>query len=82
MLDRDIARLCDEISLIRLAEASGVALTKQGKERIGCCPFHEDEATLLVITPENRWRCSGCGASGDVIDWVVKRNGVSRHHAV
>lgn len=82
VLDGEIGRLCEEISLVRLAEVSGVALTKQGKERIGRCPFHDDTGASLVITPENHWRCSGCDASGDVIDWVVKRNGVSRHHAV
>jgi DNA primase len=82
LLDGEIGRLCEEISLVRLAEASGVALTKQGKERVGHCPFHDDTGASLVVTPDNRWRCSGCGASGDVIDWVVKRNGVSRHHAI
>lgn len=82
LLGGEISRLCEEISLVRLVESSGVSLTKQGKERIGRCPFHEDTGDSLIITPDNRWRCTGCGASGDVIDWVVKRNGVSRHHAV
>jgi hypothetical protein len=82
ILDGDIDRLLNEISRVRLAEASGLDLTRQGKEHLACCPFHEDQGTSLILDADNRWRCTGCGASGDLVDWVVRRSGVrvARRH--
>lgn len=82
VLDEDIERLREEVSVVRLIESSGVPLHKRGADHIGRCPFHEDDAASLVITPDNRWRCPACEVGGDVIEWVVKRNGVSFDRAV
>ncbi len=80
----DIARLKEEISLVRLVEASGVRLEKRGKDFVGCCPFHDDKTPSLVISPDkNLWNCLGaCGMGGDVIEWVKHREGISFRHAV
>jgi len=82
VLDEDIERLREEISLVRLVESSGVPLHRRGADHIGRCPFHADDSASLAISPDNRWRCPVCETSGDVIDWVVKRNGVSIDRAV
>ena len=84
VFEGDAARLNTEISLLRLVEAAGVQLEKRGREHVGPCPFHEDEAASLVVTTaDNTWRCTGaCDTGGGVIDWVMKRSGVSQHHAV
>ncbi|GAB4366013.1 MAG: hypothetical protein Kow00128_09020 [Deltaproteobacteria bacterium] len=37
-----LARLKEEISVQRLAEAAGVVLTRHGADLIGLCPFHDD----------------------------------------
>ena len=81
--DVEIERLKAEVSLVRLVEASGVALEKRGADHVGRCPFHDDKTPSLVITPaKNLWRCFGaCDAGGDVIAWVMKREGVSFRHA-
>ena len=34
------------------------------------CPFHQDDQPSMQIFPDNRFRCYGCGAKGDVIDFV------------
>ena len=35
------------------------------------------------MTPaKNLWHCFGCGAGGTVIDWTMRKNGVSFRHAV
>lgn len=81
--DSQIERLKAEISLQQLVEASGVALKKQGKDLAGCCPFHKDDTASLIVTPEkNLWHCFGCGLGGSVIDWTMKKNGVSFRHAL
>ena len=71
-------------SLVALVESSGVTLEKRGADHVGRCPFHDDQTPSLVITPgKNLWRCFGaCDAGGDVIAWVMKREGVSFRHAV
>ena len=82
--DADIERLKAEVSAVRLVESSGVTLEKRGADHVGRCPFHDDQTPSLVITPaKNLWRCFGaCDAGGDVIAWVMKREGVSFRHAV
>lgn len=67
----EIERIKAEVSLVRLVEASGVALTKRGGDMVGCCPFHEDGTPSLVVTvAKNLWHCFGCEAGGDPIAWV------------
>jgi len=56
----------------------GVALRRSGTHLMGLCPFHQDEHPSLVIYPETRsFYCFGCGASGDVIDFVRRAEGLS-----
>src|SRR5438067_2088900 len=39
------------------------------------CPFHPDRNPSLTLTSGGaRWRCFGCGLSGDVIDFVRRRH--------
>ncbi len=77
-------RLKREVSIQRLAEARGIKLTRSGKELIGLCPFHDDRNPSLNIDPvANVWHCKGaCGEGGSVIDWVMRAEGVSFHHAL
>jgi DNA primase len=80
----ELARLKSEISLERLVERRGVKLEKKGADLVGRCCFHEgDNEPSLVVTPaKNLWHCFGCGAAGDVIEWVRRTEGVSFRHAV
>ena len=82
--DTVIERLKREVSVQRLAEARGIKLTRSGKELIGLCPFHDDHSPSLNIDPaKNMWHCKGaCGEGGDVIQWVMRAQGVSFRHAV
>ena len=79
----DLERLKAEVSLVRLVEDAGIALTRTGKDQVGRCPFHEEDTASLIVTPaKNLFHCFGCGAAGGPIDWVMRRNGVSFRHAV
>lgn len=82
--EAELERLKQNVSLDRLAESAGIKLKRHGKDLIGHCPFHDDKTPSLVISPDkNLWHCLGaCQAGGTVIDWVMKRNGVSFRHAV
>jgi DNA primase len=82
--DEVLERLKAEVSLERLVEAAGVKLSKKGRDRVGRCPFHEDDTPSLVVSPDkNLWHCLGaCQMGGSVVDWVMKSRGVSFRHAV
>jgi DNA primase catalytic core len=82
--EEEIERLKHEVSVERLAEARGVQLKRHGADLIGLCPFHEDHSPSLVISPKkNLWNCLGaCRRGGDVIEWVMRAEGVSFRHAV
>jgi DNA primase len=82
--DEVIDRLKQEVSLQRLVEARGIELKRHGTDLLGLCPLHVDHEPSLVISPKkNPWHCLGaCQTGGSVIDWVMKAQGVSFHHAV
>lgn len=81
--ESELERLKVEVSLVRLIEARGLALVKQGKDYAARCPFHEEATPSLVVTPsKNLYHCFGCGAAGGPIDWVMRFDGVSFRHAV
>ncbi len=82
--NNELDRLKREVALVRLVESSGIELKKHGKDYLGLCPFHKDKEPSLVISPDkNLWHCLGaCAEGGDVIQWVMKRQGVSFRHAV
>jgi hypothetical protein len=56
-----------------------VTLVKAGREFDGLCPFHDDRSlgSFKVNDGKGLYKCFACGASGDVIDFVMKRAGRS-----
>lgn len=79
----ELERLKREVSLVRLIESQGHELKKRGKDWVMRCVFHEEDTpSLSVSEAKNVWHCFGCGASGTVLDWVMKTHGVSLPHAV
>lgn len=58
--------------------ASVVPLKSAGKEWKGCCPFHADRSpSFTIFDCGRRFHCFGCGASGDVLDFVQRAYGVN-----
>lgn len=75
----DTDRLRREVSLSDTAEKFGVSLVKDGSEWLALCPFHQDDTPSFTIftgrDQVQRMHCFGCGAKGDVLDFVqqIKR---------
>ena len=42
-----------------------------------CCPFHDDRHPSMKLN-RDYFYCFGCGATGDVIDFVARLFGLSR----
>lgn len=53
-------------------------LRPAGKEWVACCPFHADRSpSFTIFDGGQRFHCFGCGASGDVLDFVQRAYGVA-----
>lgn len=60
-----------------------VQLTKRGNEMIGLCPFHNEKTPSFHVNDEKEfYHCFGCGAHGDVIDFVAQNEGIELSAAV
>ena len=60
---------------VPIAEVVGrfVDLVPAGSGFRGRCPFHEDRVPSFVVYPATgTFHCFGCGAHGDVIDFVMR----------
>ena len=54
---------------------------KVGRNGMACCPFHNDRHPSLKLN-EDYFYCFGCGAKGDVIDFVAKLFDLGNYEAV
>ena len=78
----EIEKIKREADLAAVIRSRGVELKPQGGDLIGLCPFHEDKNPSLHVTPAKRlWRCVSCQATGNVIQFVQRFDGVSFRHA-
>ena len=58
------------------AERYGIRVERNGMCR---CPFHEDKTPSMKL--DRRYYCFGCGATGDVIDFVSRLRGIGSKEA-
>ena len=64
-------------------EAAGVALKGKGRVRQGVCPFHQEaEGSFTVYADSEKFYCFGCGAGGDVLDFVGRLEGLTLPEAI
>ena len=50
---------------------SYVNLRRRGRTLSGLCPFHSEKSPSFTVYPENQsFYCFGCGAGGDVINFI------------
>jgi hypothetical protein len=66
------------IEAARQCRIENLIEVKKGK---ALCPFHDDHNPSMSIK-NNRYHCFACRASGDVIDFVMKRENMSFKDAV
>ena len=79
----DIPALKARYSLGAVVEDSGVSLRGRGRVRQGVCPFHDEaEGSFTVYGDTERYYCFGCGAGGDVLDFVQRAEGLTLPEAL
>lgn len=60
-----------------------VTLTASRGKFQGLCPFHSENTPSFYVSPETgRFKCFGCGASGDVLSWCTNYLGMGFGEAV
>ena len=60
-----------------------VPLKKSGKEFKANCPFHDERTPSFYVVPaKGFYKCFGCGESGDVFSFVMKKLGMDFVDAV
>ena len=65
------------ISVKQAAEHYGLKASRNG---MACCPFHHDRHPSMKLN-EDYFFCFGCGAKGDVIDFVARLFDLSSYEA-
>ncbi|MGB2819530.1 MAG: CHC2 zinc finger domain-containing protein, partial [Phycisphaerae bacterium] len=83
----DAKDLKARIDLVEYLASLGVKLEPVGSrgEYRGMCPLPSHEEAVPSFQVNRRrglWHCFGCGAGGDVISFVMKREGVGFHQAL
>ena len=68
--DTDIERLRESVSIVDTIQGY-VQLRRVGRNWVGLCPFHAEKSGSFNVREETRrYKCFGCGASGDVFKFI------------
>ncbi len=75
----EIRSRCELVEII----SPHVALKRSGKNLKGVCPFHSEKTPSFIVNQETqRYKCFGCGESGDVFNFVMRVEGLTFPEAV
>ena len=77
-----IDRVLESTDIVEVI-GSVIPLRKLGQNFQGLCPFHDDKAPSLSVSPEKKiFRCFGCGTGGNVITFLRKHKNIAFPEAV
>lgn len=65
----DIAKIKETANLVSVIRQAGIEL----RHNRACCPFHAEKTASFFVHPSGKYyKCFGCGAGGDVINFVQR----------
>ncbi len=65
-----IGEIKDRIDIVQVI-GKYVNLKQAGKNFSGSCPFHKEKTPSFIVSPDiQRYKCFGCGKSGDIFNFV------------
>jgi DNA primase len=82
ILKEDIDALRQQADIVAVI-GDYTSLRRAGKSFKGLCPFHTERTPSFTCTPAgNFFHCFGCGASGDIYDFLQRVEGLDFPEAV
>jgi len=82
ILKEDIDALRQQADIVAVI-GDYTSLRRAGKSFKGLCPFHTERTPSFTCTPDgNFFHCFGCGASGDLYDFLQRVEGMDFPEAV
>ena len=79
----------ERVPILEVVERVVSPLKRTGNARQGPCPFHDEKTGSFTVYPNGSHKipvgffvCYGCGAKGDVIAFVMRRQGLGFREAV
>lgn len=80
--DNLLEEIRDKVDIYELI-SQYVNLKRSGANYIGLCPFHNEKTPSFSLSPSKGiFKCFGCGEGGDVISFVMKREGLGFREAI
>ena len=80
--DEDKERVRQATDVLALVGET-VELRQRGNSFWGCCPFHQEKSPSFHVDPQTGlWKCFGCGESGDIFGYVMKRESLEFPDAI
>lgn len=77
-----IAEIRDRLDIEKIVGRS-VRLQKRGNRLVGLCPFHGEKTPSFGVDADKKlYHCFGCHAGGDVIDFVMRIEGINFAEAI
>lgn len=77
MIREDITAQIKEAADIVQVIGEHVELRKSGARFLGLCPFHGEKTPSFTVHPSNQFfYCFGCGASGDVLSFMMQYHNI------
>jgi DNA primase catalytic core len=77
-----IDRIIAASDIVRII-GEDINLRKQGVNYVGLCPFHNEKTPSFVVSPaKGICHCFSCGKGGNVITYLMEKNGLTFPEAV
>ncbi len=74
---REIIEKVKDSTSIESIVGETVSLKRSGANLKGCCPLHNEKTPSFFVRPSAQtFHCFGCGKSGDVLQFVMERDGL------
>src|SRR5260370_33116191 len=77
-----VEQVKSSVDIVRLV-GEYVRIKKAGNRYVGLCPFHTEKTPSFGVNAViQRYKCFGCGAGGDIFNFVMELEGVTFFEAL
>lgn len=79
----DFTEIKKTTDIAQVVQSYGIELKPSSRGDLkGLCPFHDDSKPSMIVTPaKGLFHCMSCGAAGNVIQFVAKKESLTEREA-